>query len=480
MKNSKLTSLLSKLSPKEFKEFGKFIKSPYFNTNVNIVKFYDLIAKHFPDFANEKLTRENIYFHIYPGEKYNDSTARGLISSLLKLGEEFVVVDYIRHTKNHYTNFLLSVLSYKEIFDLFAVNLNTARKEAENISVKDDSYFFLKFRIETLLSQIDNKSYIPLTQKDIPGDMNTEDADSLINYFLIVILQKYNYLYSKTGSLNVEVDLNFLDEILSYLGKKDLKQIPILNFQYNRIMLYKSKMDVKYFNELKKVLYEDFEHLDRSDAFNLVGTLQNYCVQKHRSTNEDLTDFEYEIFKFAIEKNILVTDDSLYLSPILYSNIVSVMLHLDKIDEATEFILKYKNNIAPDRVETAFNFNMAKVFFAEKKFNESLSSLALAQNEDVFYKIFIKNLTAKIYYELGYIDELVLLLDAYKNLLTSNIIIHPSLKENHSNFISFTAKLIRLKDLKNKSELQYLKHEAENQPSLMSSDWLIKKITELI
>jgi hypothetical protein len=54
MKNSKLASLLSKLSQKEFKEFGKFVKSSYFNTNSNIIKLYDLIAKYFPDFNNHQ------------------------------------------------------------------------------------------------------------------------------------------------------------------------------------------------------------------------------------------------------------------------------------------------------------------------------------------------------------------------------------------------------------------------------------------
>lgn len=480
MKNSKLASLLSKLSLKEFKDFGKFVKSPYFNSNSNIIKLYDLIAKSFPDLDNPKLTKEKIYSYIYPREKYNDSTVRGLLASTLKLGEEFLAVSHLKSDKNHYTDFLLSELSERKIYDVFNIHLKNARAELDSSPTMDEGYFFVKYRMETLISQIESKAYIPLTQKDIPGDTHTNDTDNLINYFLISILKRYNYLLSKTGSLNVSLDLKFFDEIMSYLGKINLEEVPMLNFHYHRAMLYTSKMDEKYFYILKKILYDNFDNLDHTERYNLLATLQNFCVQKNRLSKGNTAEVQYELYAFAIEKDILTFDDYEPLHHILFSNIVGAMIFMNKIDEAKSFIEKYKHRLAPDRVESSENLNMAKVFFKEGKYDKVLERLALAQNDDVFYKAAIKNLYAMTYYEMGYIEELYLLIDSYRSFLNSNVVLGQRLKDNHLNFINALSKLLKLKDVGEKSELEYLKYETNKLELMISHSWLLKKIDEYL
>lgn len=480
MKNSKLVSLLSKLSQKEFKEFGKFVKSPYFNSNSNIVKLYDLITKHFPDFNNPKLTKENIYSNIYPGEKYNDSTVRGLLAAALKLGEEFLTVNFLRENENHYKEFLLTQLCRRKIFDLFNIHLKNTRAELEKISSKDEDYFYLKYRIETQISTIESKLYIPLTQKDIPGDTHTNDTDNLINYFLISLMKRYNYLLTKTGSLNVSLDLKFFDEVIQYLHKTDLSKIPVLNYHYNRAMLYISGMDKKYYLVLEKILYDDFDNLEHSDRYNLFTTLQNYCVQANRDKSENTSDIQYKLYEFAIEKDILTFSDEEPLHHILFSNIIATSISLDKLKETREFIEKYKSRLAPERAESAVNLNMAKVYYKEKNFKEALSCLSLVHQDDVFYKVGIKNLYAMIYYESGLIEELFLLLDSYRSFLSSNVVIGEKLKENHFNFVSTLTKFLKLKDVGEKSEIEYLKHETESLKSLLSKQWLIEKMNELL
>lgn len=480
MKNSKLVSLLSKLSQKEFKDFGKFIKSPYFNSNSNIIKLYDLIAKYFPDFNNPKLTKENIYSFIYPGEKYNDSTVRGLLSSALKLGEEFLSVNFLRENENHHKEFLLTQLCRKKIFDLFNIHLKNTRAELEEVSSKDEDYFYLKYRIETQISTIESKSYIPLTQKDIPGDTHTNDTDNLINYFLISLMKRYNYLLTKTGSLNVSLDLKFFDEVMQYLHKTDLSKIPVLNYHYNRAMLYLSGMDKKYYTELEKILYDDFENLDHSERYNIFANLQNYCVQASRDKSENTSEIQYKLYEFAIEKDILTFSNDEPLHHIMFANIVANAISLNKIKETREFIEKYKFRLAPERAESAVNLNMAKVYFKEKNYKEALSSLSVVRQDDVFYKVAMKNLYAMIYYESSLTEELFLLLDSYRSFLSSNVVIGEKLKDNHFNFVSTLTKLLKLKDVGEKSEIQYLKFETEAVKSLLSKQWLIEKMNELL
>ncbi|MBP9095142.1 MAG: hypothetical protein KBG21_00955 [Ignavibacteria bacterium] len=480
MKNSKLASLLSKLSQKEFKEFGKFVKSSYFNTNSNIIKLYDLIAKSFPDFDSPKLAKENIYKHVYTGEKYNDSTARGLLAAALKLAEEFLAVTRLREKEFAYKEFLMAELADRKIHDLFNIHLKKNRAELESMPSKDEDYFFLSYKMETMINAIDSKAFIPLTQKDIPGDMNTKDSENLINYFLLSILKRYNYLLTKSGSLNVKVELSFMDEIIDYLEKTNLREIPILNFHYNRAMLYRSNMEEKYFLELRRIFFDKNNGLDESERYNLMGSLSNFCVRKNNIKGEEVPVAQYEIYKYSIENDILSLNPTEPINPVLFSNIVAASIYLGKTDEAVEFIQKFEDRLAPERKDSAVNINMAKVHFKNKNYNDALSSLALVQNEDVFYKIAIKNLYAMIYYELNLVEELILLLDSYKSFLQSNVVIGPRLKENHINFVSALTKLLKLKDFKDKHELEYLKHEINSLPNTVSIDWLIGKIDNLL
>jgi hypothetical protein len=481
MKNSKIAVLLSNLDKNEFKEFGKFVKSPYFNSNANIIKLYDLISKYFPDFENAKLTKENIYSHVYPGEKYNDSTVRGLLAAMLKLGEEFLAHEHLRNDKLKYNEFLLTQLTSRKLYDLFYINLKSIRKEIKSYPDKDGDYYFLRYRMETLVNQIDSKSYTPLTQKDIPGDINVNDTDNLIVFFILTLLRRYSYLLTKTGSLNVTTPyLKLFDEILDFISKGNFKEIPLVDFLYTRSMLYKSGMDEKYYYDLKKVLFNNFDDFSHEDSYNMLGNLQNYCVQKNRNTGKNMSPEQYELYKFGIEKDILTFDNKEYLSTILFSNITSNMVNLDKLDEAKEFVNKYTERLAPERRDSGWNFNMAKIYFAEKKFSDSLEVLSKAQHEDVYYKIFIKALYAKNYYELNYTEELILLLDTFKSFLNSNIIIGSSLKENYLNMVIFLSRILKFKFLKDKDELEYLKHEILKTPNIFSKEWLIEKIDELI
>lgn len=480
MKNSKLASLLSKLSQKEFKEFGKFVKSPYFNSNSNIVKLYELISKCFPDFENPKLTKENIYSTIYPGEKYNDSTARGLLSAALKLAEEFLTVNHLRNERYKSMEFLLSELSERKIFDLFNIHLKSIRHELENVPSLDAEHYFMRYRIETMISSIESKAYIPLTQKDIPGDTHTKDSDNLVNFFLITVLRRYIYLLTKTGSLNVNLDLKFFDEIISYLERTDLEKMPILNFQYNRIMLYRSNWEEKYYLALKNIFYRQFNTLGPEERYNIFATLQNYCVMRNRIFNDNLDKEQYELYKFAIDKNILTFDETEFIHPMLYSNIVSTFITMKNIGEAREFIENNKDRLDPERKDTAVNFNLAKIYFAEGKYDDALTSISYAHQEDVFYKVAIKGLYAQIYYEKEFTEELISHIEAYKSFLNSNEVINKSLKDNHVNFVNFLSRLVKHGDVKNKSELEFLKHEIENTSTILAKDWLIMKIDQLL
>ena len=58
MKNTQLIKLLRTFDQKEIKRFREFISSPFFNKNKNVTKLFEIIRKIYPDFEQEKFTKE--------------------------------------------------------------------------------------------------------------------------------------------------------------------------------------------------------------------------------------------------------------------------------------------------------------------------------------------------------------------------------------------------------------------------------------
>ena len=57
MVKSKVLQLLKTLTPQEFKKYGLFIGSPYFNKENVQIKIYELLKKHYPAFDSPVLAK---------------------------------------------------------------------------------------------------------------------------------------------------------------------------------------------------------------------------------------------------------------------------------------------------------------------------------------------------------------------------------------------------------------------------------------
>ena len=61
MISNTLLGMLSKFNPREFKEFGEFVKSPFFNKNIHVKQLYEYLKKFYPDFKDKRLDKGNCH-----------------------------------------------------------------------------------------------------------------------------------------------------------------------------------------------------------------------------------------------------------------------------------------------------------------------------------------------------------------------------------------------------------------------------------
>ena len=91
MDNYKLFDVLRIFNKKDFKLFGEFVNSPYFNKSIRVTDLYNILVKFYPIFMNRNLTIEKLFEGIYPGENFDYHKINNVISDLYQLSEKFII-----------------------------------------------------------------------------------------------------------------------------------------------------------------------------------------------------------------------------------------------------------------------------------------------------------------------------------------------------------------------------------------------------
>ena len=94
--NTKVIGLLRRFSGSEHKLFLKFLQSPYFNTNANVVELYRYLHKYAPDYTHVNVHRERVFAHLFGNEAFKDIKIRQFATLLADLIEQFWAIEQWR------------------------------------------------------------------------------------------------------------------------------------------------------------------------------------------------------------------------------------------------------------------------------------------------------------------------------------------------------------------------------------------------
>ena len=85
----KVIDKLSLIKVTEWKDFEKFVSSPYFNKGRNYIPLLNILKEFYPDFDSRDLTAEYIYKRLHKGKEFNLNVMNTILSGLSNICEEF-------------------------------------------------------------------------------------------------------------------------------------------------------------------------------------------------------------------------------------------------------------------------------------------------------------------------------------------------------------------------------------------------------
>ncbi|MBK8983694.1 MAG: hypothetical protein IPM38_15595 [Ignavibacteria bacterium] len=471
MKNSQLAEILRSLDRDEFRGFGKFVRSPYFNNRSEVVRFFDAVKKFYPDFVSEDFNEEKIFIKVYPDKKFSGVMFRKLVSLLTNLLMDFYAVLSQQENTLDYNVKLLYKLYEKGLADAFkkkAKHMETLLENSKHTPEYYESKFKYTSKKNAYLNDLKNESVHTLYQKEM---------DDYIEYFLAVALILYHRLGTYSNVYNIKYDLKFYKEIFTFLESYDYKDLTLVNMYYNMTKIDETKEE-KYFIELLNFWERSKDNLNDIFLYNVFISLYNFCINKRNNGDSQFIKKQFEITKKYLTKDTL-TNESIYISPILFSGIVRTAACLKEFNWIEDFIKKYRSKLNPEMENETMHYCNGMIEFEKRNFEKSLVHLSKINPKNISWKLNVKNLLIMNNYELGHYEELILQMDAYKHFLHRDTEAGESLKKRDSNIIMFVSELVKIK-LNGKNESAFLlKNEIEKTPYFSLKEWVIAKADEL-
>lgn len=476
MKSTKLYIVLSSFNAPKLNQFVKFVESPFFNVNTDLVKFTHLLVD---GIKNDTLgSSEEVFNNLHPQKEFNGQKFRTTRTKLLHLVEQYIIETEFNQDMLVRDNYLIRGISNENIDILFKkASDNTARNLQRNLERSTD-YYLQKYQYE--LSKYKKSS--KFEKKSISGDplatTNLFEINPALDqfYFLSKLrfineLISYNYLYK----LNIET--REFKEIEEAIIRKSLLDNKSIETYYLLCKVLLNPDEENLYHDLKRLLFENMNLFSKMEQREIFNSILNYTIRKANSGNRNYYIEILDIYELGISTEILLLDGN--LAAVSFRNMVMSAIRVQNYERANQTIDKYGQLLKEEDRHNAVNFSLARIAMNQKDWKKALQFIAVIDFEDESYNLDSRLIMANAYYELEEFDALESLINSYNVFLQRKKFISESRKIMFLHHLRYLRKLILI-NRNDKDKLKQLEAELNKNTMVINKAWLLRKVKELL
>jgi hypothetical protein len=356
---------------------------------------------------------------------------------------------------------------------LFSSTMRSARRLSEQQYFRTANYYLSQYQVE--------KNYNDLMEleRDRTAKKNVEEIlNNLDRFFLAEKLRYSCTVLSQQSLVSLEYKLLFIDEIVRHIKEHKFEDVPPIAVYYQIYLTYVDAENSDHYFKLMELLNKYGDLFPRNEAEFIYTTALNYCIKKLNQGSRQFLEEYFNVFVILLKKELLLTDGE--LSPWHFRNIVVIALRLGKTEWTEQFIYEYKKLLPESMRENAVSFNLAQLYFSQKKFNKVIELLRNVEYEDFTYNLNSKTMLLSTYYETDEIEPLYFLMDSFRTYLNRHKDFSAAKRSHYTNLIKFTKQLTKIMP-GDKKAIDKLKKEVEEAEAkgIASITWLKEKIEEL-
>lgn len=473
MQNSKLYSILEHFDKYEQNRLKKFLTSPYFNRNEALVTLFELLVSHINEKSQVELEKTALWGKIYESEPYDDVLFRKNSSDLLKLIEDFLAQQVYEENPIYQASYLIEAVAKKKLDKLYNSTMKTARRLTQQQHYRTANYYLSQYQIEKNYFEILGLEHDRTSKKNEEVILNNLDR-----FFIAEKLRFACSVLSQKILVSHEYDLLLMDEIVAEVQKLGFEDVPPVAVYYQIYLTYIDAENTSHYFKMMEVLEKFGDMFPKNEAEFFYQAALNYCIKKVNKGSRQFLEEYFNIFVILLEKELLFNDGE--LSPWHFRNIVVAASRLGKTDWAENFIHNYKRFLPDSMRENTVSFNLAQLYFSQKRYDKVLKILQTIEYEDFTYNLNAKATLLQTYFEIDEIEPLYSLMDSFRTYLNRHKDFSAAKRVHYTNLIKFTKQLTKIIP-GDKKALEKLKKEVEEaEPKgIASITWLKEKIAEL-
>lgn len=480
MKNSKIASIFRSFKKDDFISFEKFMKSPFFPKRRDVSGFYSLLKKYHSEFD---VSKEMFYGELFQGRRYDERKMKNLSAQMVKLAEEFLIFSALKQDERMKSKLLAEEYIKRQNHKMFERSVKTIEEIDSNR--KFDSGECYSYEQNILLMKTENYN----NKNDYFRAISSKIANT--DYTAATFLIKYLRSLCDTDaaiSYNIDYETPLLKAFRENFDLEKIFNSPEIEASKFGVILkiyylaYKAVIDFENkenYYSFKKIFYENIHLFSVSEKFLLFNDLTSCCWNNRSAGNHEFGPEQMNIYKDMMQMDAWRSEASGYLQVALYRNIMFMALILKEYEWLSGFITNDSSKLHPEFINNMESYAWTHYYFETGKLESALTHSAKVQYDFFAFKLDIKHILLKIYYELNLFDQAYSLLDTYKHFLRETKEVSDHHKIWHEGFIIIYTKMLKVKSMEEYTEAENLNYEFENLKHIMSKGWVVREIKKL-
>lgn len=472
MKNLKVVRFLSVLTAFELNEFGKYLRSPYFNSHQGTIDLYDFLKDFHPEFPQASIQKEKVFSHLYPDSSYDEKKVYDLGKYLHRLLLQFLSMQQMqKHQELWEPVMLISALEehklYKELPKVFA----STEKQFAKSSHQDSTYFYYQY----IFTEQSCNQVLHAYNRSAEAPLQSI-ADQLDYFILISKLEIAIPFANKRSILEGEENSSLIKETIEFYEKMVLPKPKTIQLFYCILRMLTDEDGSAFFEQTKQLLPACTEILPELQLYRSYLYVINFCSKMIKRGYSNYLEETFQLYKQMLDKDLLFIYPT--ATNINFKNVVTISIRLEKYSWVKNFIKNNESRIGPESKTSIISYSLACLHFAKKEYSEAKRQLSEMKFIDPFYRLSNDILLLKVYYETGDTDILYFRCRAFTTYIQRNKTLAEANKTAYSNLAKFIRRLAKVK-FDNKNVLAKIKKDFSTCEYLVERSWLEEKIEEL-
>jgi len=469
VESSKLVSLLKHFASDEWKAFHRFVQSIYFNRRPKLVELLALLKKAHPNWNPKKIAKPYIYEKLFPNEKYTEHRIVELMNALIKLLEQFWLVNKEAETTEKFRNLALAYhqhgfANYRDIcLDKSLKALQKDRMDAESFH---NNLFCFQLEKHHIIEAEGKRNQEP----NLQALHHQFDA-----YYLCTKLKYYCKVLNYQNFRSHQYQIRMIDEVLKEAAQPIYKDMPSIQIYYHGVFTLLSLDNEKNFQALKTLLAQNTITFSINELQNIFVLARNFCIKNLNRGKQAYIKETLNLYKIEIAENIILEDGKVPDADC--RNIIKLALLVQDVDWALSFLKEFK----PKITEEVYTLSLANVYFQQQKYEAVLELLLNVNFKEVLLELSARGLILKTYFQLcrtthnfEYEDKLEAYIESFKVFLNRKKEILTKRYLPYLNLTKFTQAINKLywKPTLDKTKLAETHQQILTTPESAEWDWL--------